>query len=49
MVYIKEQEEKLRKRNKQIIEVKKVKQVQETIENDDDQRHLNKSLNFIHK
>ena len=49
MGYIKEQEEKLRKRNKQIIEVKKVKQVQETIENDADQRHLNKSLNFIHK
>ena len=48
MVYIKEQEEKLRNRNKQIKEVKKVKQVQETIDDDADARKLKKSMDFIH-
>ena len=49
MVYIKEQEEKLRRRNTQIKEVKKVKQVQETIDDDADARQLKKSMDFIHK
>ena len=49
MVYIKEQEEKLRRRNTQIKEVKKVKQVQETIDDDADARQLKKSMDSIHK
>jgi len=49
MIYIKEQEEKLRRRNTQIKEVKKVKQVQETIDDDADARQLKKSMDFIHK